>query len=103
MKHPGFALAFVVLVGSILAAQTNPVPFISQPLVPETVAPGRGGFTLTVHGAGFTPVSVLKWNGSVRQTSVLSGALLQATIKASDVSHSGTASFTVVQLDSRNQ
>jgi hypothetical protein len=103
MKHLAFACSFLVLISCMLSAQTNPVPFINQPLVPETVAPGNGGFTLTVHGSGFTPVSVLKWNGTARQTSVLSSALLQATIKASDVARVGTASVTVVNVDTRNE
>lgn len=28
----------------------NPVPFISQPLMPDAIAPGRANFTLTVNG-----------------------------------------------------
>jgi len=31
----------------------NPVPLINQPLVPDAVAPGGAGFTLTVNGTGF--------------------------------------------------
>ncbi len=103
MGRPRFALAFVVVVGSILSAQTNPVPFISQPLVPETVAPGSNGFTLTVHGAGFAPSAVVEWNGSVRQTVVLSNALLQATIKASDVAATSSNRVTVVNMDSHSE
>lgn len=82
MKYLGLTFVFLVLVSSMLRAQTNPVPFINQPLVPETVAPGSGGFTLTVHGAGFAPTAVVRWNGSARQTVVLSNVLLQANIKS---------------------
>jgi len=47
-------------------AQTNPVPLISQPLVPDAMAPGGAGLTLTVNGTGFVSGSVVNWNGSAR-------------------------------------
>ena len=103
MKHPSFVCAFLLLVTCMLPAQTNPVPFINQPLVPETVPPGSGGFTLTVHGANFAPTATVKWNGLVRQTVVVSDTLLQATIKASDVATARTASVTVVNVDAHNE
>src|SRR5205085_4076949 len=40
-------------------AQTNPVPLINQPLVPDAVAPGGPRFTLTVNGTGFVTGSVV--------------------------------------------
>ena len=40
-----------------LLAQSNPVPLINQPLVPEATAPGGPAFTLTVNGTGFVPGS----------------------------------------------
>jgi hypothetical protein len=103
MKHLALACAFLVLVSCMLPAQMNPVPFINQPLMPETVAPGSGGFTLTVHGAGFAPTAVVKWNGSSRQTAVLSASLLQATIPASDVAKTASVSVTVVNVDSHDE
>jgi hypothetical protein len=103
MKHLGVACAFLVLASCMLPAQTNPIPFINQPLVPETVAPGSGGFALTVHGAGFAPTAVVKWNGSSRPTAVLSASLLQATISASDVANTGSVTVTVVNVDSHNE
>ena len=33
-----------VLASSLSLAQTNPVPFINQPLVPDAVAPGASEF-----------------------------------------------------------
>jgi hypothetical protein len=103
MKYLALTCAFLVLISCMLPAQTNPVPFINQPLVPETVAPGSGGFTLTVHGAGFAPTAVVKWNGSSRQTAVLSASLLQATINASDVANTASISVTVVNVDAHNE
>jgi len=78
-----------------LHAQTNPVPFVNDPLVPDTVTPGSGGFTLTVNGTGFGARSVLNWNGSPRATDFVGGSRLTATILASDVAAAGTASVTV--------
>jgi hypothetical protein len=85
MRPPRLVCLLTILLSAMALAQSNPVPFINQPLVPETVAPGSGGFTLTVHGANFAPTAIVKWNGSARQTVVVSNTLLQATINASDV------------------
>jgi hypothetical protein len=79
-----------------LASQTNPVPFINQPLVPDAVAPGGAGFKLTVNGTGFVSTSVVKWNGSKRTTIFVNRSQLTATILASDIAKTGTASVTVV-------
>jgi hypothetical protein len=103
MKLTLHILAVTVLCSTLLAQSSNPVPFINQPLVPETVAPGSGGFTLTVHGSGFAPTAVVEWNGSARQTIVVSSSLLQATIKASDVASTSSNRVTVVNLDSHNE
>ena len=64
---------------------------------PATVQAGGSAFTLTVNGSGFLPggVSVLTWNGSPRSTTVLTGAILQASITASDIAAPGTAQVAV--------
>jgi hypothetical protein len=57
--------------GTIATAEAvNPVPLISQPLVPDAIAPGGRGFTLTVNGTGFVSGSVVNWNGSARVPSL---------------------------------
>jgi hypothetical protein len=84
-----------MFVSAGLLAQTNAVPFVSQPLVPTAVAPGSAGFTLTVNGSGFVSGSVVKWNGSSRTTSFVNSSQLTASILATDVSVAGTASVTV--------
>jgi hypothetical protein len=53
-------------------------------------------FKLTVNGTGFVSGSTVKWNGSARATSFVSNSNLTATIMASDVAQSNTASVTVV-------
>ena len=73
----------------------NPVPLINQPLVPDAVAPGGKGFTLTVNGTGFVSGSVVNWNGSALATTFVNGAQLTATVPASDISKANTASVTV--------
>lgn len=57
---------------------------------------GRPGFLLTVHGTGFVSTSVVRWNGSDRPTTYISGKRLTATISAGDVAAAGLASVTVV-------
>jgi len=77
------------------AAQSNPVPFINQALVPASIQPGSPTFTLTVNGTGFAPTAVVNWNGSSRLTAAISRSKLKATINSSDVAKASTASITV--------
>jgi hypothetical protein len=72
----------------------NPVPFVSQPLVPVSVAPGSGAFILTVNGTAFVPGSVVKWNGRALPTTFVSQSRLTAQVSASLVAQPGTASVT---------
>jgi hypothetical protein len=93
---------FVMLVaapsrpGAVAWAQSNPVPLINQPLVPDAVAPGGQSFTLTVNGTGFVPGSVVQWTGTALATTFLSAAQLTASVPASDIAAAGTASVRVV-------
>jgi hypothetical protein len=99
MRRTIFICLLLVFLSCVLPAQNIPVPFVEQPLVPASVAPGSGGFNLTVHGTGFAPTAVVEWNGSQRETVVVSDILLQATILASDVGDAAhTAAVTVVNL-----
>jgi dienelactone hydrolase len=74
----------------------NPIPLINQPLVPDAVRPGFAAFTLTVNGTGFVSSSVVKWNGTSRDTRFVSSSRLTATILSPDVAKVGAASVTVV-------
>ncbi len=89
-------LASVLLLGSIVLAQSSPVPLVNQPLVPVTVALRSPGFTLTVNGTGFVAGSVVEWNGSPRTTTFVSGSQLTATISSADIAIASTALVTVV-------
>jgi len=78
------------------AAVANPVPFINQPLSPETVEPGGGGLPLTVNGTGFVSGAKVQWNGNPRATNFINNSTLTAAVLASDISTPNTASVTVV-------
>jgi FG-GAP-like repeat/Cep192 domain 4/Abnormal spindle-like microcephaly-assoc'd, ASPM-SPD-2-Hydin len=92
------ALVLVSIPGWVVvaSAQSNPAPYVSQPLVPDAVPPGSQSFTLTVRGAGFVNGSTVAWNGSPRSTTFVSSSRLAATINASDIAKPGTAAVTVV-------
>lgn len=72
----------------------NPVPVTSS-LSPNSVQAGSAGFTMTVNGSGFVSSSTIQWNGVALATTFNSSSSLTATVPASDVSATGTASVTV--------
>lgn len=80
MKCARFVFPFAVFAITTVLAQTNPVPFIRQPLVPTAVAPGGSSFTLTVNGTGFVSSSVINWNGTPLSTAFVNGSQLTATL-----------------------
>jgi hypothetical protein len=86
---------FVLFAAMATLAQTNPVPWVNQPLVPTAIAPGGAGFTLTVNGTGFVSGSVVNWNGTALGTTFVSSSQLMATVPASDIAAASTASITV--------
>jgi hypothetical protein len=75
-------------------AVNNPVPAITG-ISPASATVGDAGFTLAVNGAGFVNGSVVRWNGSDRLTTFVSGARLQAMITAADIATVGAANITV--------
>jgi hypothetical protein len=103
VKRLHFACLFLVLVSTMTLAKSAPVPLLYQPLVPTSVAPGSGGFTLTINGTGFASDAVANWNGSPRVTSVISSSQVQAIINAEDVANAGTASVTVTNPEKINR
>jgi hypothetical protein len=103
VKSLRFVCLFTIFVCAVAFAQNNPVPFVNQPLVPMTVKPGSGGFTLTVNGTGFATDAVVNWNGTPRTTEVISSSQLKAIINAADVAKAGTASLTVVNPGKPNR
>jgi len=51
--------------------------------------------TLTVQGAGFTPTSVVRWNGANRATTYVSPFLVTAVLPSTDVDALGNFNVTV--------
>jgi len=86
----------LVFANAALFAQSNPVPLINAPLVPESAQPGSPAFSLTVNGTGFVSGASVKWNGSPRSTTFVSSTELQAAINAADVAKAATVAVTVV-------
>ena len=90
---------FLSIVASMLWAVAEmcaqPIPFVNQPLVPETKSPGGRPFVLTVNGSGFSANSVVEWNGVPRPTVFVTGEQLTAQIPASDIATAATATVTV--------
>ncbi|MDH4055272.1 MAG: hypothetical protein OEV58_07830 [Gammaproteobacteria bacterium] len=75
--------------------QINPVPSITA-LSPSAVTAGSADTQLTVTGAGFVPGTVVRWNGSNRQTTFVSDTTLIATVTSADVAIRGTAAVSVL-------
>jgi uncharacterized protein (TIGR03437 family) len=80
---------------SIDFGPNNPVPSLSE-LSPSTATPLGAGFTLTVNGDNFVPGSIVRWNGSNRNTSFVSDTQLRAVISAMDIATMGTVDVTVL-------
>jgi hypothetical protein len=80
------------------AQESNPAPTIAalSPSSVEVDYTGLNGITLTVTGSNFVSLSTVEWNGSPRQTELVSTTQLQAQINFSDVQNAGTAAVTVV-------
>jgi hypothetical protein len=89
------ALAMPIAAQEVTLTNTNPVPLINQPLVPDAVAPGGSEFQLTVNGTGFVSGSLVNLNGSALTTTFVNDAQLTATVPASDIRNANTASVTV--------
>lgn len=88
-------IAFILLLSGLALGQANPVPFVNQPLVPMTVAPGSGAFTLTVNGTGFVSGEVVNWNGNPLATTFINQSQLTAEVPAVNVAANGSAWVTV--------
>ncbi len=76
---------------------SDPAPAITS-LSPSSVEAGYtglNGITLTVTGSNFVSLSTAEWNGSPRQTELISSTEVQAQINFSDVQNAGTATVSV--------
>ena len=71
-----------------------PAPVITA-ISPDNRAIGASGTTITVSGAGFSTLSVVRWGGADRTTTFVSSGSLTATIPESDFAAIGTIPVTV--------
>jgi subtilisin family serine protease len=72
----------------------SPVPVITT-LSPARIVAGSSSLTLTVNGNDFATSSVVRWDGSDRSTTYVSGKQLRASIPAADLVTATTAGVTV--------
>lgn len=77
-----------------LVTTVHPAPGTTA-LAPVGRLAGSGAFTLAVNGTGFTPCSVVRWDGADRATTFVSATQVTAAIAGADVAASGTRSVTV--------
>jgi hypothetical protein len=75
-------------------SSVNPVPSVTS-LVPSATVVSTPGLTLKVRGNGFANSSIVRWNGSSRQTTFVSATELRTTITADDLAVEGSAQVTV--------
>ncbi len=77
--------------------ESSPAPTITalSPSSVEAGYTGLNGITLTVTGSNFVSLSTVEWNGSPRQTELISSTEVQAQINFSDVQNAGTATVSM--------
>jgi uncharacterized protein (TIGR03437 family) len=100
---PGTATLTVVNLGG---ATSNPVqlninaaaPVVSS-LSPSSASAGGPAFTLTVNGAGFVLGSIVGWNGVSKSSTYVSATQLTASVSASLIASTGTATVAVTNPD----
>jgi Bacterial Ig-like domain (group 3)/FG-GAP-like repeat/FG-GAP repeat len=95
MKRAHFMCLFLCLSTTFLLSQSNPIPLVSLPLVPDAAPPGSASFTLMVNGAGFVLTSIVNWNGAPLSTAFVNSHQLVAVVPSSDLFLASTASVTV--------
>jgi hypothetical protein len=79
----------------------NPTPIIYS-ISPNHVGRGIGSITISINGNNFIQSSVVKWNGSNRNTTYLNPSLLTVQLSSYDLSNSGTNSITVFNSGASN-
>jgi hypothetical protein len=87
--------SFAVLATSCAFAQTYPAPYLNEPLVPTSAAPGGAAFVLTVNGSGFVSGAGVKWNGVALTTTFVNQNQLTAQVPGSKIAKAGTVYITV--------
>lgn len=83
-----------VLHPPVLPSASRVPPTITQ-VVPNTAFAGGSKFSIVVNGSRFAPATKVRWNGTELDTHWVSMRKLVASVPASDISNTGTASITL--------
>lgn len=75
-------------------AKADLVPVVNS-ILPASVVAGGPPIKLTVTGLNFLPSTVVRWNGSDRNTTFVSGSQLIASLAATDTASVGMAQITL--------
>jgi hypothetical protein len=79
----------------VFRIETSGSPPVLTRLNPSFAIRGGEAFTLTVTGSDFTRTSVIRWDGSDRETTFVNSTTLTATISESDLEDAGDVDVTV--------
>lgn len=94
-KLGSLVLLAAILLGLNACGNNDPRECLSFPHIlsisPNATTAGGSDFTITVTGNSFYVNSVVQWNESNRQTTVVSATELTAVITADDIANAGTA------------
>jgi hypothetical protein len=94
-----FLFLSLLLVGGCGGFNGVLAPTLSS-ILPNTVAAGGAGFTLTATGTNFASGTLLLWNGMSLPTTVNSGTQLSARVSAQQIASAGTVNIRVMRSDS---
>lgn len=72
----------------------NPPPIVTS-VSPSTLHVASAEVWLTVHGSGFSPASIARWNGAQRHTEFVDRTTLVVGLGTSDIAVPGTAQLSV--------
>lgn len=97
VKRAAVFLFFIALAGRFSPSWAQTPPPTLASLTPNSAVAGAPGLTLTVNGANFNRLSIIRWNGADRATDFVATTQLTTVIPASDLATAGTATVTVVQ------
>jgi hypothetical protein len=91
---PADASDYTTATASVVLSVVNPIPVVSS-LSPASATAGGSALSLSVHGAGFVPTSIVIWGGTPLPTQYVSATQLTASVPASELATAGTAAVTV--------
>lgn len=81
---------------AVVTSQFGVIPTPSIAVVsPESLPVGAAGTPILLRGSNFQPDSIVRWNGSDRSTTFVTGSQIVATLTAADLAAAGNAAVTV--------